>query len=1129
MKRAYVKSIFRELRQSRSRFISILIMVALASMFLCGLRSTAPDMQLTADSYYDRQGLMDLQAVSTLGLVEDDVAALAAVDGVAAAEGSYSVDARVATDTSDLLVKLHSLSAQINVPVVLEGRLPTAADECAVEQRVLDRAGIALGDTLTLKDGDGLEDKLTGRSFTVVGVVESPYYIGMHRGTSTLGDGQVNAFVILPRAAFTLDYYTEINLLAGGGAALLCYGADYESLLDALHDRVEPVAEAQVELRYRGIVDDAQAEVDDTVAELEDGEAELAKQEADGRAELADARDELDQGWSDYETAQADYDRQIAEAEQKLADAAAQLDSNRLLLNQNEQALTTQRQELLAREDEAETAFLEAENQLTEQKAQLDEAEAQYAAGAADYEAGQLQLDDLKGQLVQLRQQQMQLASVGVHDDRVDAGIAQLEAMIDRTEPELEAAAAQLAATRAQLDDAQAQYAAGAAALETQRSETEAQLDDAWTQIQTAEDQIRHGRAQLDAGQADYDAGVAALADARRDGQSQLDDALEQLNQGEDDYADGLATLEDEVASARAELDDGWAQVEDARAEIAGLERGKLYLLDRSVIPDYVGYRQDSERMDALGDVFPVLFFVVAALVCLTTMTRMVEEKRTQIGVLKAIGYGTWPVAQIFLVYGCLAAALGTVIGCIIGTYALPWIICTCYGIMYTLPAPSLPWHWGVCFGVAAAALGSTLASVLWAVWTSVRSTPAELMRPRAPKAGKRILLERIGPLWRRLNFSAKVSARNLLRYQRRFWMTVIGVGGCTALIIAGFGLREGILSVIDRQFGVIYRFDLQVTLDDTAAAARQDAVFDWVEGSDAVASSAEAHFASVTFSGAERAEEGYLAVAMDPDAFLTQYLIRDYASGALLTLPDEGCIITEKLSELLGLHVGDEIVIDAGTRVRVPIAAISEQYVQHYVYLSAAAYEAAFGEAAGRDTIFLTAADGSDEGLSGLTAQLLEMPAVAAVTNLNATGESFRDSMSVVNYAVFIIIISAAALAFVVLYNLTNINITERMRELATLKVLGFFDRELAMYVYRENIVLTLLGIALGQLFGRFLSTYLVRTIEIDIVMFGRYATWSSYAWSIGLSLVFALLVNVAMYFRLKKIDMIESLKSVE
>ncbi len=1127
--RALTKDIFREIRKTRSRFLSILVMVMLASLFLCGLRSAAPDMQITADGYFDAQQLMDLQVISTLGLVEEDVAALAETKGVAYAEGSYSLDARTVQDGREQLLKLQTLSNRVSVPVLLEGRLPEQPWECAVEPALLQSMGMEIGDQLTVDGSDELSGQLQSLQLTITGVVESPMYIGMERGTSALGDGKVDRFVLLPRNAFTMEYYTEIYLLAENAVELLCYDDSYEALLRALEDRVEPVAEAQIEQRHQDIVSEAQAELDDAVAEIEDGERELAAQEADGRAELADARQKLDDGWAEYENGKTEFEQEIAAAETSLADAKRELDDGRQLLLQNEQALSDNRSELLRQESEAESALLEAERQLEDQTVQLADAEMQFKQGVAEYEAGAAQLAEAQAQLKDLYAQRAAAQLVGYVPPELQQAITELEQAVETTASQLESAGAALEQTRAELDAAQQQLTAGREELAAQREAAEAELDAAWAQIGYAEEEIARAKQRLEQGQADYDAGLNDLAAAHAEGEQKLDEALAELEQGEADYTEGLQTLETEIADARTELDEAWLEVEDARSEIAGIERGKLYLMDRSVLPNYVGYKQDSDRMYALGHVFPLLFFVVAALVCLTTMTRMVEEQRTQIGVLKAVGYGTGAVARKFLVYGCLAALIGCVVGCIIGTYLIPWIICTCYGIMYTLPEPVLAIHWATCAGVAAASIGCTVLAVLWAVWASIVRTPASLMRPKTPKAGKRILLERITPLWRRLNFSTKVSARNLFRYKKRFWMTVIGVGGCTALIIAGFGLQEGIMSIIDRQFDCIFTYDLQVTMDDTAPEVRQEELLRWVEEDSRTGLYTGAYFSTVTLMGEKRAEEGYLVATDEEQTFLEQYRLRDYKTGELLELPAEGCVLTSKIAELLDLEPGDTLTVDADSRVSIPIAAVAENYVHHYVYLSAEAYKAVFGELPERNTIYVTLTDGSEQISSAYSADLLKKSAVAAVTNINSAGESVRDSLNVVNYPVLIIILSAAALAFVVLYNLTNINITERMRELATLKVLGFFDKELAMYVYRENIVLTLLGIALGQLMGFFLSTYLVRTVEIDMVMFIRHATWTSYLWSVVLSIVFALLVNMTMYYRLKRIDMIDSLKSVE
>jgi putative ABC transport system permease protein len=410
----------------------------------------------------------------------------------------------------------------------------------------------------------------------------------------------------------------------------------------------------------------------------------------------------------------------------------------------------------------------------------------------------------------------------------------------------------------------------------------------------------------------------------------------------------------------------------------------------------------------------------------------------------------------------------------------------------------------------------------------TARSTPAQLMRPKAPKAGKRILLERIPFLWRHLGFSAKVSARNLFRYKKRFWMTVIGVAGCTALLIAGLGLRSSIFSIIDIQYGEIYRYSAQTALDTEVEGAAQQ-VEDLLQHQENVTAYAQVYSRSVTFSGPGGSVDGYLTVPEDAEALYQQIDFRDMDTGEHLDIPQEGVLIDEKLAELLDLQVGDTLTLDCGTLIQVPVGGIVEHYIYHYAYMDRDYYTALQGEEPAFNTFYLTAQDDSEEAVSTICESLMALDGVNSATNLGASARSFRETMEVVNAAVTIIVLSAAALALVVLYNLTNINITERLRELATIKVLGFYDGEVAMYIYRENIVLTLLGIALGQVFGKFLCTYLVRTIEMDIVMFGRDALLQNYVWSVVLSLCFAVLVNFLMYFRMKKIDMVQSLKSVE
>ncbi|MBR2913088.1 MAG: FtsX-like permease family protein, partial [Oscillospiraceae bacterium] len=560
---------------------------------------------------------------------------------------------------------------------------------------------------------------------------------------------------------------------------------------------------------------------------------------------------------------------------------------------------------------------------------------------------------------------------------------------------------------------------------------------------------------------------------------------------------------------------------------IASIEKGKLYLMDRSVLPNYVGYEQDSDRMDALGNVFPLLFFIVAALVCLTTMTRMVEEQRTQIGVLKAVGYGTWAVAQKFLIYGCTAAIIGCVIGCIIGTTAIPWIICTCYAIMYTLPAPVLAIHWGTLIGVAIASVGCTVLAVLWAVWASVVRTPAALMRPKAPKAGKRILLERITPLWQRMSFSAKVSARNLLRYKKRFFMTIVGISGCTALLVTGFGLSDSINEIMDKQYAELNHYDVLMVLKN-AKFADSEPIRQVMETHHAD-SVLPVHRETLDISANDKTYEADLFIPKDLDSFPQHMTLRNRKTGNMLTLDNETVILTEKAAETMGLSVGDslKLIKDSGKTVLVKIGGIAENYVGSYVYMSPAQYEKLFQKSPNYRMLLAklgNTADGTD-----FAEAMLDCEGVTTISLVEEMKQSFHNMVTSINYIIVVLIISAGLLAFVVLYNLMNINITERERELATIKVLGFYEGEVGAYVFRETLILSLLGSAAGLVLGIFLHGFVVRTAEVDMAIFGREIAPSSFVYALILTMVFSFIVCLAMLPKLRRISMVESLKSVD
>ena len=977
----------REIRHTRSRFLSLLVLSALSVCFLAGLRATAPDMKNSADLYFDQQRLMDLRITSTLGLTEEDAAALERQEGVLAVERACTVDAMVHLTDDDYIVKALSFteSSGLNAPKLVEGRLPQTAGECLVEPLLLEETGLSLGDAIALDTGSGsYEDALALEKFTIVGTANSPLYIGVDRGTSSLGTGQVSAFVLLPLEAFTLETYTDFYLQVEGAQDLNSYSDAYTQWIDDFSDSLEPFADQRARMRGDEVIGEANEALADAEAELSDAQAEAEAELSDAWAQLEEGRADLDEGWAEYRDGVRELNDQVAQAEQEIADGQGELDEALSELNDGEQELT-------------------------------------------------------------------------------DA--------------------------RADLDEGWTEYYDGLAELEDARQ---------------------------------------TLAEETADAQLELSDALAQLQDGEAEYRDGLQEYREGEAEAQEQIADAQKELEQARRDIAEIEACQWYLLDRNTNAGYVSYSMDADRMGNLASVFPLIFFLVAALVCLTTMTRMVEEQRVTIGGLKALGYSKGAIAVKYVGYGFLASALGSLIGLAVGLTLLPWIICNAWNIIYTLGEVQYGLEPVTSSLACLAAVGTVTLSALGACFSTLTAVPAQLMRPKAPPAGKRVLLERLPFLWRRLSFNYKITIRNLFRYQRRFWMTVVGIGGCAALIVTAFGLRGSIFDIMDKQFDEIYGYTAQVGLVDQVTPGELREVTQALEESELVEDFLACSSQSVTAETDAYTVDATLQVFPSQEALEPFVHLRHRTSNQPVVLPDDGVVLTEKLASLLGVQAGDTITLDGDQRVEVRVADVTEHYIQHYVYMTDACYQAVFGTEPSQNLILADYPIDAPE-TEALERELVSLDGVTALTRMEDTRDTYGSSLESVDYAVVLIIVCAAALAFVVLYNLTNINITERMRELATLKVLGFYDRELSAYIYRENVVLTVFGVAMGMVMGKLLHQWLILTVEIDLLMFGRELSLGSYAYAVVLTVIFSLLVNLAAHRSLKKLDMVESLKTVE
>lgn len=1040
-KKALRKDFYMEIRRSLGRFLSIFFIVAIGCAFFSGIRSSEPDMRYSGDTYFDNADLMDIEVISTMGLTEDDVDAVRNVEGIGQAEGGYSVDVLCSEGDNQIAVHVMSMLPSMNQVQLEEGRLPEKENECAVDADYLAQSSLEIGDEITFSSGtdDEITDTLRTDTYMIVGVVSSPQYISFQRGSTTIGNGSLTVFIVVPEESFALDVYTEIYARVEGAEETTAFTDAYDDLVQEAMDRVEAIKEERQQIRYDEIVDEAQTELDnagaelaDAQQELEDGKAQAEAELADARTQLEDAQAEVDSGWQEI----ASSEEQLESSRQQLVDGQAEIDRNTEELN----------------------ASIDA---LNEQIDALNEVKEQYNA----------------------------LASSGKTDDATMAALAKMYEQIQNGEAAVSQAQDQIESGKAQIESAQEG------------------INDGWTQIESGEQEI---------------------ADAKE----QLADAQADIDDGWDEYYEGEAEARAEIADGEQQIEDAQQELDDAEEAVRNLEEPEWYIYDRSNLPDYSGYGENADRMRAIGEVFPALFFLVAALISLTTMTRMVEEQRTLIGTLKALGYERHSIAGKYLGYALFATVTGSAVGILFGEKVFPYIIINAYGIMYPyMNDIVLPYNLTYGLGAAGAALASTLLATIFSCYKELREQAAELMRPPTPKQGQRVLLERVTFIWKRFNFSWKASIRNLVRYKKRLFMTVFGIGGCMALMLVGFGLKDSIFAIVDIQYGEIQLYDGNIILSDDATEEEKQNIIMTLHEDSAMAGSMEGLLEQVSVGNGGEWHDVYLDVPKDVEQFEDFVVLQDRVTNEHYSLDDSGAVLTEKMATELGVEPGDTITIrdDAKGDLEVRISDVCENYMGHYLYMTPAVYEDVYGEAPDYNCIFYKTTDRITEEAERIGEEALTLQGTLSISYTTDLREQVDNMLGALDIVIVVLIISAGMLAFVVLYNLNNINITERQRELATLKVLGFYNNEISMYVYRENIVLTLFGAVFGAVLGKILHQFIIVTVEIESVMFGRNIDLSSFIYGFLLTCLFSLLVNGAMYFKLKKINMVESLKSVE
>lgn len=1138
--KAIWKDTFREISKSKMRFLAILVIIFLGVGFYVGLSATSPDMVKTADNYYTENNLMDYHIQSTYGLTDEDIDELSAIDGVTT-QSHYAQD--FLTEESSETIKLYSYDAEngqaMNQYHIVQGRLPEHSGEVALDNNNSFLSNIAIGDIISLATGEengAPEDNLHQQEFKVVGFVDSPLYIdNSTRGFTTIASGTLDGFGVISEEDYNTDIRTEAYMTVDGSNEHQAYSEEYEQHVDAYSDDLENTLDHLEEQRAANVQNEAQQEIDDGWADTEAAEQELA----DAEAELEEARADLDQSWQEYEAGMAELEEATAAAEQEINQNEQELIQTMNDLETQRQELVTQREQLrieLNNLNAGEEELLSGQVQLTQAIQQIDDGLAEIANHHAEIEAGLAQID---AGIEEAETAKSQL------EERLNMPILSDEEMTE-IQAQLNEINTQLATLEAERDEVNAPLVQEQELFQ-QRSELQTQLDALNAQEQEivsgrealtqGTQQIDEGLIQIDEGITQANAGYGEIENARNilatetaNAEAELVDAEIELNNAEAEYEEGLATFEEERETALEDLEEGREELEQAEQDLADLPLPEYQLANRSDNSSYAEYQDNADRLSIIAAVFPIFFFLIAIFISFTTMTRMVDEEREYIGIMKALGYANRHILIKFITYSVLATTMGAVLGLVVGYTLLPQLIFYAYAAMYNLPAIHLQQYTLYTAIALVASYLSTVGASLIAVQNSLRSNAASLLQPKAPKHGTHIWLEKIPALWEKLSFNYKITFRNVFRYKSRMFMTIFGIAGSTGLILTGFGVSDSITTIPDTQYGDINQFQAYVAMNPNAEESEFDQYIDAVQNSNRVDASLFVNQESVTVEQeGVNTQDATLFVPNESERIDDFVTLRDYETDDIYTLNDSGAYITQKLAQLFDINVGDDMPImgPEDEEWTVEVAGIVENYVGHTIYMTPTYFEEISGTDEITPSVQIIKYDTNEVDEEDLGSSLLSEEAVVGVTYVSDVYESFAETLDSLDLITQILVIAAAALAFIVLYNLTNINVSERERELSTIKVLGFHDLEVTMYIYRENIILTLFGIFFGYIFGSVLQRFIMTTMEVDQLVFGKVIHLSSYIYSTLLTILFSVVVMIVIHYQLKRIDMVEALKA--
>lgn len=1018
MKKALLKDSVKEIKNTYKRFISILLMAFLGVGFFAGMRAASPDMVDTIDQYYKKNQVYDIQILSTLGLTNDDIEAISKIDNIETIVGTYEIEGKMEIENKEIITKIMSIE-ELNQPILLEGELPENQDECVVEESFLTANHKQIGDTIEVEVENTKNDE-----------GEEIEYLNQSKLT-IVGTVKSPLYISRDRGTSSLgsgkiDYYIYIpkenikaNEIYTGMYIKVKNSEKYTTSSEKYEDYIAEVKEEIEAIKEEREQARHDKLVDIATAKVEEAETELNDEKQEAKQQIEEAKQEIENGKNEIEKAESQLNNSKKEADTKFTSAYNQIQTAKKTIAENETQLATKEQEANQQIAELETQRQELQTQLETVENSLTQLETQYNQIKDNPDISEEQKQAVATQIQSLKQSKQ----------TIEAGITQINNGITTGKQEIENAKTQLQDAKNELTKKEKQY-------ETTKNNTYRQLESAKLEIEKSKAELETGEKELEQNQKEF---------------------------------------EEKIAEAEAKLI-------DAKEEIADIENPTWYVLDRYSNTGYNSFIQDTGSIENIARVFPIVFFMVALLISLTSMTRMVEEQRTQIGTLKALGYNKIQIASKYIIYAGLACIIGGILGMSVGFVLLPKIIWMMYQMMYQMTD-----NIHISFNLSIGGIGLLLICVciigatIYAVLKELVQTPATLMRPKAPKMGKRVLLEKIPFIWKRLSFSKKVTVRNIFRYKKRFLMTIIGILGCTALIVVGFGIRDSIRCIMPSQFEKVFNYDMQIGLKNGLEEEQKQKYITSLQEKTEMEKVIETYMTSNTAINQEKEEDVQIIVPKEPNNLDEVINLTDIKTGQKVELQENEICITDKAAELLGVKQGDTITLkDSKDKERqVKISNIVENYVYHYVYMSRTTYENLYGETYNTNVLFTQNNDLSGEQEENLATEIMNQSEVASVSRISTAMDMLDDTMKSLNYVVIILIVSAGLLAFVVLYNLSNVNISERIRELATIKVLGFYDKEVYSYVTRETVILTAIGIVLGLIGGYFLNYFIIRNLR--------------------------------------------------